>query len=75
VKKTRTAGDFLQDLEQKVKRTMPVQPHRGKEFWMTRQELRERYPADCRGSVRTLKRRYDPHNLFSNAFTERVFGW
>ena len=69
------AADFLQELEGKVMQAMPVRPHWGKEFWMTREDLRERYPAECWEALRTLKRRYDPHNLFSNAFTERVFGW
>ena len=75
VKKAPDAADFLQELEEKLKQVMPVRPHWGKEFWMTREDLRERYPAECWKALRMLKRKYDPHNLFSNAFTERVFGW
>lgn len=75
VKKAPDAADFLQELEEKLKQVMPVRPHWGKEFWMTREDLRERYPAECWKALRTLKRKYDPHNLFSNAFTRRVFGW
>lgn len=75
VKKAPRAADFLRDLEERVKQVMPVRPHWGKEFRMSREDLSERYPAECWEALRTLKRRYDPHNLFSNAFTVRVFGW
>ena len=75
VGKSPTATSFLQELEEKLKQAMPVRPHWGKEFWMTHDDLREAYPSESWDVLRTLKRKYDPQNLFSNAFTRRVLGW
>ena len=69
------AHDFLGRLEEKLAETIPIRPHWAKEFSMGHTELKERYPAECWQAFRAMKRKYDPDNLFSNAYTERVYGW
>lgn len=69
------AQDFLGRLEEKLAETIPIRPHWGKEFFMDHGELKERYPAESWRAFEAMKLKYDPNNLFSNAYTERVYGW
>ena len=69
------AHDFLGRLEEKLAETIPILPHWGKEFFMGHTELKERYPAESWQAFHAMKLKYDPNNLFSNAYTERVYGW
>lgn len=47
-------------------------PHWGKDFTLSAAELRARYPGY--DDFDALRRRLDPHGVFANAFTGRVFG-
>ena len=69
------ATEFLRELEASVAEAIPVRPHWGKEFAQRSQQLERAYPQESWSAFRAAKERYDPHNLFSNAYTRRVFGW
>jgi FAD/FMN-containing dehydrogenase len=75
VSKGAATQNFLGRLEEKLAETIPVRPHWAKEFSMDHGELKERYPAESWRAFEAMKLKYDPNNLFSNAYTERVYGW
>ena len=75
VQKSPGAPAFLQALERELKDVISVRPHWGKEFTQGKDDLIRAYPADTWTDFRASKKRYDPDNVFSNAYTRRVFGW
>ena len=75
VRKGPNAEAFLRELEQSLMDVLSVRPHWGKEFAQGHTDIVGAYPADSWTEFRDAKRRYDPDNVFSNAYTKRVFGW
>jgi len=75
VRKGPNAEAFLRELEQSLMDVLSVRPHWGKEFAQGHTDIVGAYPADSWTAFREAKRRYDPDNVFSNAYTKRVFGW
>jgi L-gulonolactone oxidase len=75
VQKCPMAPVFLRALEMSLMGVIPVRPHWGKEFAQGLRDITRAYPTDVWREFRAAKKRYDPDNLFSNAYTMRVFGW
>lgn len=75
VTKSNGASDFLRDLEERVSKSIPTRPHWGKEFVSGRAALNRAYPPGVWDEFAAAKQRLDPDNVFSNAYTKRVFGW
>ena len=75
VRKGPGAQAFLVELERQLNEAIAVRPHWGKEFAMQRRHLLRAWPAGCWAAFAAAKNRYDPDNVFSNAYTQWVFGW
>jgi len=75
VKKCPPAKAFLQTLEQRLHQEIPLRPHWGKEFFLEREDLECSYPPAAWSAFRHAKQHFDPDNVFTNAYTKRVFGW
>jgi len=69
------AERFVRELEARLGEAVEVRPHWGKEFNMETDELEGAYPPGAWAAFCAAKRQHDPENVFSNAYTRRVFGW
>lgn len=75
VRKGPHAQSLLRVLEARLVAAVEVRPHWAKAFEQGRADLERAYPPEAWAAFREAKRRYDPANVLSNAYTERVFGW
>lgn len=71
ISSTKWAPDCFADFEA-LMADYGGRPHWGKDFSIGPEQFRERYPAY--DQFKSLRQQLDPHGLFRNEFTRRVFG-